>query len=195
MGIPAENREKKFTYGDYLTWQDDERWEIIDGVSYVMTPAPTLYHQNISVNLIWCFREYLKGKTGKVFHAPIDVLLPKGDEKDIEVETVVQPDLVVVRDRSRLVDVRVFKGAPDLAVEILSPSTADKDRKIKRELYQRAGVKEYWLIDPNGKTVEVYRPRPEDGKYGIPDVFNSEDTIKVGIFEDLTIGLGRVFEE
>jgi Uma2 family endonuclease len=194
MSIPAEKTEKKFTYGDYLTWSDDERWEIIDGVSYVMTPAPTIYHQRISVNLIWSFKEYLKDKAGEVFHAPIDVLLPWNDEKDTEVETVVQPDLVVVCDRSRLVDDRAFKGAPDLVVEILSPSTAGKDRKIKRELYQRAGVREFWIIDPNGKTVEVFC-LDGSGKYGSPDVYTPEDKIKVGILEDLTIDLRQVFED
>jgi Uma2 family endonuclease len=194
MGIPEEKTDKKFTYGDYLTWQDDERWEIIDGVSCVMTPAPSIYHQRISVNLIWSLKEYLRGKTGEVFHAPIDVLLPRGNEKESDVETVVQPDLVVVCDRSGLVDDRAFKGAPDLVVEILSPSTAGKDRKIKRTLYERAGVKEYWIVDPGGKTVEVFRP-DGDGKYGPPDVYTSEDTIKVGIFEDLTIDLRQVFED
>jgi Uma2 family endonuclease len=194
VSIPPEKADKKFTYGDYLTWQDDERWEIIDGVSYVMTPAPTLGHQRISGRLFRCFGEYLDGKTGEVFYAPIDVLLPKGEEKDAEVETVVQPDLVVVCDRSRLVDNRAFKGAPDLVIEILSPSTAGKDRIIKRALYERTGIKEFWIVDPGGKTVEVYH-RDENGKYGIPDVYTSEDTIKVGLFEDLTIDLKHVFEE
>lgn len=193
MSIPAEKQDKKFNYGDYLTWEDDERWEIIDGVSYAMTPAPTINHQRISVRLSGYFWEYLKGKTGEVFHAPIDVLLPKADEKDTDVETVVQPDLIIVTDRTKLVDDQAFKGVPDLVIEILSPSTASKDRKIKRDLYQRTGVKEFWIIDPNMKTVEVYR-LDGNGKYGLPEVYSAEDTIKVGIFDDLVIDLKQVFE-
>ena len=146
--------KEKYTYGDYLTWCDEERWELIDGVPYNMTPAPSRAHQGISVELARQMANYLVGKTCRIYTAPFDVRLPKGEEKDERIKTVVQPDLLVVCDESKLDD-RGCKGAPDLIVEILSPHTAVKDMKTKRDLYERVGVEEYWLIDPNYKVAKT----------------------------------------
>ncbi len=183
--------KEKYTYGDYLTWPDEERWELIDGVPYNMTPAPSRAHQDISRELMLQLAVYLKDKNCQVYAAPFDVRLPKGDEEDERIETVVQPDLVVVCDENKL-DERGCKGAPDLVIEILSPYTAGKDMKIKRDLYERVGVLEYWLADPTNKTLQVYKIG-NDGKYGPPQVYTTEEEVKVEIFPDLGIDLTRVF--
>ncbi|MGQ9779808.1 MAG: Uma2 family endonuclease [Bacillota bacterium] len=188
---PEAATKETYTYGDYLTWLDDERWELIDGIPYNMTPAPSRSHQVISRELLVQIAVYLTGKTCEVYAAPFDVRLPKGDEEDELIDTVVQPNLVVVCDPEKL-DERGCRGAPDWVVEILSPETAAKDMKIKRDLYERVGVKEYWLVDPANKTVQVYT-RGDDGRYGRPEVYAAGDQVKVGIFPDLFVDLAKVF--
>ena len=188
---PEAATKETYTYGDYLTWLDDERWELIDGIPYNMTPAPSRSHQVISRELLLQIAIYLTGKTCEVYAAPFDVRLPKGDEEDELIETVVQPDLVVVCDPKKL-DERGCRGAPDWVVEILSPETAAKDMKIKRDLYERVGVKEYWLIDPANKTVQIYT-QGDDRRYGRPEVYAAGDQVKACIFPDLIIDLAKVF--
>ena len=137
MSLEFIIREKKleaatketYTYGDYLSWPDEERWELIDGIPHSMSPAPSRVHQEISMELARQIANHLIGKNCRVYAAPFDVRLPKGGEKDEQIETVVQPDLVVVCDESKL-DERGCKGPPDLIIEILSPHTAAKDMKI-----------------------------------------------------------------
>jgi Uma2 family endonuclease len=192
MDWPAKQEDKKYNYGDYLTWPDNESWEIIDGLPYNMSPAPTTEHQLISMELSRQFSNYLIGKPCKVFHAPFDVRLPYGNETGENIETVVQPDLLIVCDRSKI-DKKGCQGAPDLVVEIISPDTAKKDLKIKFKLYERAGVKEYWIVDPSNKTILVYRM--SDNKYGEADVYASEDMVTVNLFPDFTIDLKEVFRE
>jgi Uma2 family endonuclease len=191
MGPLALKQEERFTYGDYLTWDDDQRWELIDGVPYNMSPAPTVRHQAISRELLTEFALHLRGNSCQVFAAPFDVRLPELDESDDLVETVVQPDLSVVCDRTKLDDAGC-RGAPDLIVEILSPSTAHKDQKVKFDRYERAGVREYWIVDPTGSTVQIYTLGVE-GKYGRPETFGAVDRVTVGIFPELEIDLAAVF--
>ncbi len=193
MGPLALKQEERFTYGDYLTWDDGERWELIDGVPYNMSPAPRLRHQAISRELLTEFALHLRGNSCQVFAAPFDVRLPELDESDDLVETVVQPDLSIICDRTKLDDAGC-RGAPDLIVEILSPSTADKDLKVKFHRYQRAGVREYWIVDPTGSTVQIYT-LGVDGKYGRPESFSAVDRLTVGIFPELKIDLATVFAE
>lgn len=190
---PKAATKEKYTYGDYITWSEDERWELIDGVPYNMSTAPSRLHQEVSGELFKQIAVYLTGKPCKVYAAPFDVRLPKGDEEDELVDTTVQPDLVVICDRKKL-DERGCRGAPDWIIEILSPHTAAKDMKIKRELYERVGVREYWLVDPGNKTVEVYQSG-DRGRYERPEVYAAGDQVKTGIFSDLTIDLTAVFEE
>ncbi len=191
MGPLALKLEERFTYGDYLTWDDGERWELIDGVPYNMSPAPTVRHQAISRELSTEFALYLRGKPCQLFAAPFDVRLPEADESDELVETVVQPDLSIICDKSKL-DEAGCRGAPDLIVEILSPSTAHKDLKVKFDRYERAGVREYWMVDPTGSTVQIYTLGVE-GKYGRPEAFGAADRVTVGIFPELEIDLAAVF--
>ena len=193
MGPLALKREERFTYGDYLTWDDDQRWELIDGVPYNMSPAPTVRHQLILGELHRQVANWLLDKPCQVFIAPFDVRLPEDDESDEQVETVVQPDLSIICDKSKL-DEAGCRGAPDLIVEILSPSTAHKDLKVKFERYERAGVQEYWIVDPNGSTVQIYTLGAE-GRYGRPEAYGAVDRVSVGIFPDLEIDLAVVFAE
>ncbi len=193
MGIPLKKDEDRFTYKNYLTWPENERWELIDGIAYDMTPAPSKTHQGISIALSSMFYNYLKDKNCKVFPAPFDVRFAEKNARDEDIDTVVQPDIVVVCDKSKLDD-RGCIGAPDLVIEILSPATAAKDMKEKFALYEKHGVLEYWLVQPLDKTVMVFKSG-EDKKYGKPDIYIAEDEIKVGIFDDLTIVLKAVFKE
>jgi len=193
MGIPINKADEKYTYKDYLVWPDDERWELIDGVAYNMSPAPSRKHQKILRELVKLYANYLTGKTCEVYHAPFDVRLPKASEKDESIDTVVQPDLVVICDQSKLDD-RGCKGAPDLVVEILSPHTAKKDMEDKFLLYERVKVKEYWIIDPHNNTVLVYKLE-DNNKYGRHKINSTEDELKPGIFEDMVIKLMEVFAE
>jgi Uma2 family endonuclease len=194
MPVQQLNRQGRlYTYRDYLSWPDDERWELIDGVAYNMTPSPSRLHQDVARELLTRFNNYLKGKPCKVYAAPFDVRLPTENEKDDEAKTVVQPDLVVVCDPSKL-DEKGCNGAPDLVVEILSPATAKKDMVLKFSRYEKAGIKEYWIISPENKTLMVFKIDPATGRYGRPEMYSDEDTVTVGLFADLTIDLKTVFE-
>jgi len=190
MGPLAEKKDELFAYGDYLKWDDDERWELLDGVAYNMTPAPSRFHQRVSMELSVQLVNLRYGAC-QVYAAPFDVRLPEGDEADDAIRTVVQPDISVICDPSKLDD-KGCKGSPDLIVEILSPATARKDLKEKFLRYEKAGVREYWVVDPSGKTVTVFR-RSDAGLFGRPDVYGEEERIKVGIFDDLEIDLQPVF--
>lgn len=193
MSPQSKPKEDRFNYGDYLKWPEDERWELIDGVPYNMTPSPSRTHQEILVALLTKFYTFLEGKDCRVYVAPFDVRLPDGEEKEDEIITVVQPDLVVVCDRTKLDD-KGCLGSPDLIVEITSPSTARKDLKEKFNLYERMGVKEYWIINPTDETVMVFQLEPQ-GKYGRPAVYSNEDSIRVGILDELTIPLKDIFKK
>jgi Uma2 family endonuclease len=186
---------KRYTYADYLTWIDDKRRELIDGFIHLMS-APTLIHAQLSnlINLfIGLFVRENKGKC-KVYHAPFDVRFPKNNEKnDDKIYNVVQPDICVVCDLSKL-DERGCIGAPDLIVEVLSPSTLKKDLNEKFNLYEEAGVREYWVVDPNAKSVHIFLIQP-NGKYDRGAVYECYQKAPVHIFEGLEIDLKELFEE
>jgi Uma2 family endonuclease len=191
MSYPNKKENDSYTYKDYLEWPDDERWELIDGVAYNMTPSPSRMHQKISVALAAGLYQYLKGKNCEVYHAPFDVRLPEGGEEDEEIKTVVQPDIVVICDPSKL-DEKGCKGSPDLIMEILSPSTASMDHITKLNLYEKNKVFEYWIIHPVDKIVMVYR-LSENGKYGRAEVYSGVDKVRAGLFDDLVIDLKEIF--
>ena len=132
--MPIPDKHEKFTYNDYLKWSDEERWELIYGIAWNMSPAPTRKHQKISIKLLFQIEDYLKDKDYDVYIAPFDVRLPENKEdNDKETDTVVQPDLLVVCDKAKLDDAG-GNGAPDWIIEILSPSTAVKDLNNKSSL-------------------------------------------------------------
>ena len=193
MGSPASDLNNRYTYREYREWDDTDRWELIDGHAYNMTPAPSRVHQEICGELFRQFANFLTDKTCRVYSAPFDVRLPEGNEADDDIVTVVQPDLSVVCDRSRLDD-KGCKGSPDLIVEVVSPSTARKDLKEKLLLYEKSGVREYWIVDPAAKTVMVFS-RNETKVFGRPDIYTEEDRIRVGIFPELTVELNSVFRD
>jgi Uma2 family endonuclease len=155
MGDPVRQLGERYTYRQYKTWPDDQRWELIDGAAWMMS-SPTERHQMITGRFFGELYSFLKGKTCAPYVAPFDVLLPRSDEDDEEVDSVVQPDVMVFCDRSRIRKANA-RGAPDLVVEILSPSTSKKDQNDKFGLYERAGVREYWIVDPAALSVWVYR--------------------------------------
>jgi Uma2 family endonuclease len=184
MGPLAEDMGKRFTYAEYCTWDDEQRWELIDGVPYNMTPAPATRHQRISSNLHLVISEFLRGKQCTPFYAPTDVVFDD--------HNVVQPDLLVVCDKGKITEANI-QGAPDLVIEILSPATGRKDRREKKALYERFGVREYIVLDPLNETVE--RLTLGDGRYGQPDVFGWDETMGFVVFPELELELWKVFEK
>jgi Uma2 family endonuclease len=174
---------ERYTYRDYLTWPDDERWEIMDGIAYNMSPAPAVTHQRISRNFeVFLVNELqLKKKECEVFDAPTDVVF---DEYN-----VVQPDVFVVCDKTKITEDNI-QGAPDLIVEVISPSTSLKDRREKKKLYEKFGVKEYLIIYPEDELVERFIL--QNDKYPAPDVFNWDEAMKLESLE-LDVNLWDIF--
>lgn len=192
MALPAE--KERYTFADVLTWPDDERAELIDGEVILMAPAPSRGHQGISVELTRQFANYLEGKKCKAYHAPFDVRLfeKDGDTPD-DVDTVVEPDITIVCDPSKLDD-RGCKGAPDMVVEILSPSTQRHDRLVKLGLYQRARVREYWIVNPEDQTVQVML-LDDGGVLQLHEVYDRQSVAKVNVLDGCFIELSKVFSE
>ncbi len=152
------------TYADYLTWSGTYGDELINGTAYVREPpSPARSHQEIVCELLRQIANALEGKPCRVYVAPFDVRLPKSTEGDDQVDTVVQPDLLVVSDLQKL-DARGMRGAPDWVAEVLSPSSANYDQIVKLPAYERAGVREVWLIHPIDRTLRIYQL--EAGCYG-----------------------------
>ena len=185
MGLAKE--KERFNYSDYCTWKDDERWELIDGEPYMMAPGPSQVHQEKGGELHRQIANFLKDKPCKVFSAPFDVRLNADTYDDI----VVQPDLLVVCDTGKL-DGRCCVGAPDMIIEILSASTARRDRFEKFRIYEKAGVREYWIVDPDNQTVQVHLLK--DGVYDF-NIYGADDHIPVNVLEGCGISLPEVFAE
>lgn len=191
MSMPQGHMKKQSTYADYLQWNEDVRYEAFDGLIVNMTPAPTPKHQMIQVELSVEFGSFLRGKECQLFTAPIDVCLFASKEtahKDIK--NWVQPDLLIVCDQNKIEEKRII-GAPDLVIEILSPSTARNDRLLKYNKYEEAGVKEYWIVDPLYETVEVFSLK--DNAFHRADVFLKNDIVTVNIFDNFKIQLSNIF--
>jgi len=185
---------KRYTYADYLTWVDDVRRELHDGFIKLMTPAPSSKHQEISFNLSGIFRSFILNKKCKGFAAPSDVRFPKNRKslEDKQVYTVLQPDLYVVCDLSKI-DARGCLGAPDLIIEIVSPKNPKRDLKDKFDIYQEHGVREYWIVNPNDENVSVFF-LDEKGKFQLIGMYAEDDKIPVNIFDgDLKVDLMEVF--
>jgi Uma2 family endonuclease len=194
MGVPLKKVETRFNYGDYLKWPEEERWEIISGEAYNMTPAPSTHHQRVSRRLLTIFENFLKDKKCEVFGAPYDVILPENNESEKSASTVVQPDIAVICDKFKI-KTHGCVGAPDLIIEILSPATSKKDMTVKFELYEYHKVKQYWLVHPKDKYAMVFKLDSKTNRYGRPDIYLQKAKIKVGILKDLVINLDDVFKE
>ena len=191
MALPAE--KARYTFADCLIWEGNERIEIINGEAIMMAP-PSRTHQEISGALFAQLYNFLEGKKCRVYAAPFAVRLFEQDgEAPEDVDTMVEPDLSVVCDRDKLDD-HGCKGAPDLVVEILSPSTRRHDRLIKLDLYQRAGVREYWIVDPENKAVQVFL-QDGGGSLKLHEDYGWEDVAKVNVLNGCFVELGKVFPE
>ena len=191
MALPAE--KARYTFADCLTWEEKERIEIIEGEAVMMAP-PSRIHQEISVAITSQLYNFLEGKRCKVYLAPFAVrLFEKDGEAPEDVDTMVEPDISVVCDGDKL-DKHGCKGAPDLVVEILSPSSLRHDRFVKLGLYQRAGVREYWIVDPEYKSVQVFT-QDGGGSLRISEEYGREDVARVNVLEGCFIDLSKVFFE
>ena len=177
---------KRYTYADYCGWDDDVRRELIDGIPYVME-APSYAHQKISGNLHYQLYGFTKDTPCEVLFAPFDVRLNANALDD----TVVQPDLLVVCDESKLDD-RGCVGVPDMAIEILSPSALMHDKVVKFNKYQQAGVREYWIVDPKSKTVS--KNVLINGEY-VAEGYGHDESVPVHVLEGCMIDLSEVFSK
>lgn len=183
MGKSATNRRRRWTWDDYRAWPDAERWEIIGGSAFAMSPAPGLRHQHILLRLAARFERFFRDKPCRVFPAPADVKL--------SAEDVVQPDLLVVCPPTRMLATHV-EGPPTLVVEIASPASVSHDRLRKSQLYARYRVTEYWLVAPYPSLVEVLLL--DGDSYRLKAVFGPRDTLRSPTFPGLAIRLAEVFD-
>jgi Uma2 family endonuclease len=178
------------TYGDYLTWSRSYGDELIDGTAYVREPpSPARLHQEIVGELYRQAANALEDRPCRVYVAPFDVRLPKSTEEDDQVDTVVQPDVLIVSDLKK-VDARGVRGAPDWVAEVLSPSTGRHDQTTKLSAYERAGVREVWLIDPIGRTLTIYQLEAE--YFGPATLLELKGQTQLTIVPGVTIDWARV---
>jgi len=183
MNREASAQQLPYTWSDYRTWEDGDRWEILAGEVYAMSPAPTVRHQRIQGALFMAMSRRFAGRRCEVILSPVDVRLSETD--------VVQPDLVVVCDRRQITETHI-DGGPSLVVEILSPSTEQRDRSVKMDAYARAGVREVWLVTPWPQMVEVFLL---DGPgYRRHSVYIQTQTLRSASFPELEIDLAPVFD-
>lgn len=192
MAAPAKEAER-YTYADYLTWDDDVRRELIDGEIFVMSPAPRRIHQSLLLAMASQVQTKFEESDGpcEVYMAPFDVRLSDEADADDGETTVVQPDLVVFCDDAKLDD-KGARGAPEWVVEVLSPSTASHDQIRKRDLYERHGVAEYWLVHPQDRVAWIYRLN-SDGEYDSADIVECTASSSVRAVPGLGIDWDRAF--
>ncbi len=186
---------KRYTYTDYLSWQFDDMVELIRGKIFKMSPAPSRLHQEISSELFRIIANHLHKKPCRIYHAPFDVRLPLPPNKQhIQTDTIVQPDICVICDHSKLDD-KGCNGAPDWIIEILSPATSKKDLTDKYDIYQHAGVQEYWVVHPHEGTITPFQ-LDAAGQYQLlrNTPFAKGEKIRVGVFSGFEVALDEVFE-
>jgi Uma2 family endonuclease len=188
--------DKTYTYADYLTWRFEQAVELIKGRIAKMAD-PSRRHQRISFMLSGTFYDYFKKNPCEAYTAPFDVRLynkAKSAKANKDIFTVVQPDICVICDTGKLDDAGCL-GAPDLIVEILSPGNSIKEMKIKKDLYAEAGVREYWIVDPERETLTRFLLEADGETYGLAQIFTSGEAVKAVVFEDLVVELEGVFGE
>ena len=191
MALPAE--EVGYTFADLLSWDEKERIEIIDGEAFMMA-TPSRIHQEISGELFRQLANFLEGKQCRVYPAPFGVrLFARDGDGPEDVDTLVEPDISVVCDRSKL-DQHGCKGAPEMVIEILSPSTLRHDRLVKLNLYDQAGVLEYWIVDPQNRAVQVFR-RDGGAALRICEEYGHTQVAKVSVLDGCFLELSKVFPE
>ncbi len=204
VGLKKEKTDHKYNYKEYCSWPEDERWELIDGIAYNMSPAPSSRHQRIASIIHGELYIFLKNKQCKAYTAPFDVMLPIFPiENEDNIDTIVQPDISVICDPSKITK-KGCLGAPDLVVEILSPSTSKKDLNEKFGLYEKHGVKEYWVIDPGNEYIQVFHlltegdnSRKYDDGILIPPANWREDKNSIAksiVLEGFSVDVKELFE-
>lgn len=198
MAEAARTQKEAFTYADYLTWDTEgERFEIIEGQVYSMSPAPKERHQYILGKLFAALHEKVSENGCNVYPAPFDIRLEPRmksvkDNRDDEIKTVVQPDISVYCDQSKLDD-KGGVGPPDLVVEILSPQTRDKDLSIKLILYMKNRIPEYWVVDPDYQNIRQF-VLDDEGFYDLAATFGKKNKLKPHQFKDVKLDLSSVFD-
>lgn len=190
MGIP-KTKDELFSYDEYLTWNDEKRWEIVNRIAYNITSPPGTRHQQVSGALFVTIYNSLKRKACSVFSAPFDVCLGENVENKESIYNVVQPDITVVCDKQKINE-KGIKGTPDWIIEIISPGTVKQDFGTKLILYQKFAVKEYWIVDPFAKTINVYIT-DNSGKYNQERIYADMDEMTPARFPDLKINLNDIF--
>ena len=188
---PAEDFGIEYTYADYLKFEFEEMVELIRGKIFKMSPAPKTLHQQVSMKLSAKIFNFLNKKACQVFHAPFDVILPVANKKREKATTVVQPDIVVICKPEIIEEGGCF-GVPDLIIEILSPHTSKKDLQLKYDVYEEAGVPEYWIVMAELQLIEVFVL--EHGKYQRITTYVKEDQIMPRSLPGLTIHLDEIFD-
>lgn len=191
LNEPDYNYSGIYTYADYLRWTIEERIELIRGKIFKMSPAPSRGHQEVSTNLLNIFVPYFQKSPCQLFTAPFDVRFPRKSKKNQDIITVLQPDLCVICDSGK-VDERGGIGAPDLVVEILSPGNTRKEMKLKYEIYEESGVKEYWVILPEHRLCMIYVL--EDRKYRALPPIPEGQMLQSVLFPGLEIEADAVFK-
>jgi Uma2 family endonuclease len=174
----------KFTYKDYLQLPEDKRYELIEG-EFLMVPSPIPAHQDVLQNLFRVLDVHIRNQDlGKVYLAPLDVILSE--------ESVLQPDLLFIsKERLHIITERNIQGAPDLVIEILSPSTAERDKGLKQKLYAKFGIQEYWLVDPDKKVIEVMSLG--EGGFESTGVYQEEATLDSPLLKGISMDVREVF--
>jgi Uma2 family endonuclease len=191
MTLADLDLNKVYTYADYLKWTFDERVELIKGRIFKMSPAPNRKHQDLSSYIHGEVYKFLKNKKCKVYSAPFDVRIPRKSKDDKDIITVLQPDICVICDRS-ILDAKGCLGAPDIVVEILSPSNNVTELENKYEIYLEAGVKEYWVVSPQNRTFLTYTLH--DGKYIPSRLMVAGHTVTSPVLEGFSLDLKELFE-
>lgn len=192
MELSDLDLNKTYTYADYLKWTLDDRLELIKGRIFKMSPAPGSVHQRLSHRLARWIGNYLDGKKCEIFSAPFDVRLPRKSKDDKQIITVVQPDICVICDPQKI-DEKGCLGAPDIVVEILSPGNNKKELQNKYEVYEEAGVLEYWIIQPVEKTFMRYILT--DGQFQASRLLTVGQSVETGILPGFSLDLEELFAD
>ena len=185
-------QQRKYTYEDLQNFEDEKRYELINGELYLMS-SPTTLHQKIIGEIHGQLYNYLKGKKCQSFVSPLDVCL-SGVRNPKKEYNVVQPDILVVCDENKITNNMGIQGAPDLIIEVLSPTSKKHDTFVKYNLYQYYGVKEYWIIDGEVGVIYQYIIN-EKNIYTLPKTYEITENIKVNILKDCTISLKNIIEQ
>jgi len=191
MKLADLDLDRSYTYADYFKWRFEERVELIKGKIFKMSPAPNRIHQEVTGNIYLQFGIFLQGRSCKVYTAPFDVRIPRTSGVDKEIVTVLQPDVCVVCDTSKL-DKRGCIGAPDIVVEVLSPGNNAKELKNKYEVYEEAGVKEYWVVSPQDQWLRIYILI--EGRFNGSAFFTAGDVIGSNVLPGFSLEVATLFK-